>query len=233
MVACRFDELTANTPRNRFVRSALERLAHIVGRPELAHRCRTLAVMLRQLGVTGAKPERREVSTDRFGRHDAGDQTMVAAAHLAFSLAVPAEEQGMELLPLPGREEGWARHLFEKAVAGFYNVVISPNGWRVDPGKRLAWPVAGQTAGIDSILPGMETDIVLYPPDRDGCIVIDTKFTAIVKHNQYEKKKLESRYLYQIYAYLRSQESTAQVSRPMWGQGYRSAPASSHRYQGG
>ncbi len=97
MVACRFEDLTVNTPRNRFVRAALDAIAKIVGRSDLAHRCRALAGSLKRMGGTGEKPGRSEVSADRFGRHDADDQQMVAAAHLAFDLALPTETTGAKL----------------------------------------------------------------------------------------------------------------------------------------
>ena len=38
-VACRFDELTIDTPRNRYVRAALEAISKVVKRKDLAHRC--------------------------------------------------------------------------------------------------------------------------------------------------------------------------------------------------
>ena len=43
LVACRFDELTIDTPRNRYVRAALDAISRIVRRKEVAHRCRSLA----------------------------------------------------------------------------------------------------------------------------------------------------------------------------------------------
>src|ERR1035437_7293949 len=46
LVACRFDELTIDTPRNRFVRAALETVSRIVRRRDIAHRCRSLASSL-------------------------------------------------------------------------------------------------------------------------------------------------------------------------------------------
>ena len=55
-VACRFDELTVDTARNRFVRTALEEISNIVYRGALAHRCRSLAASLRRMGVTGERP---------------------------------------------------------------------------------------------------------------------------------------------------------------------------------
>lgn len=88
MVACRFDELTIDTPRNRFVRAALEAISRIV-RQDIAHRCRSLAGGMKALGVSGEPPTRAQMSADRCGRHDADDRLMVAAAKLAFELALP------------------------------------------------------------------------------------------------------------------------------------------------
>ena len=47
-----------------------------------------------RLGVAGKRPGRGEASVDRFGRHDAHDRLMVAAAHLAFRFALPTEDPG-------------------------------------------------------------------------------------------------------------------------------------------
>ncbi|MEA3486193.1 MAG: 5-methylcytosine-specific restriction endonuclease system specificity protein McrC [Thermodesulfobacteriota bacterium] len=206
MIACRFEDLTVDTPRNRFVRAALDAIAKIVGRPDLAHRCRALASSLRRMGVTGEKPSRSEASADRFGRHDVDDQQMVAAAHLAFDLALPTETTGTKLLALPDREITWVRHLYEKAVAGFYDVVLSGSGWRIDAGKAIGWLIEHKTPGIDKILPSMRTDVVLDHRGSGRRIVIDTKFTSIVTRGWYREESLRSGYVYQIYAYLRSQE---------------------------
>jgi 5-methylcytosine-specific restriction enzyme subunit McrC len=212
-VACRFEELTVNTARNRFVRSALEEIASIVNRAELAHRCRSLADSLKRMGVTGERPWRGEVSIDRFGRHDAADQPMVAAAHLAFNLALPTEAVGTRLLSSPDKEIHWVRKLYEKGVAGFYDVVLSQSGWRVDAGKTLKWLIEHQSPGIANILPSMRTDIILSHVAREQRIVIDTKFTAILKRGWHRDQTLQSGYVYQIYAYLRSQEGS---SEPLW-----------------
>ena len=214
MVACQFDDFTVNTPRNRFIRAALDAIARIVCRPELAHRCRVLAGSLKRIGVTGEKPSQTEVSADRFGRHDTGDKLMVEAAHLAFDLALPTEASGSKLMTLPDREITWVRRLYEKAVAGFYDVVLSPKGWRVDAGKTIGWLIEDKTPGIDKILPSMRTDVVLDHHGSGHRIVIDTKFTSIVTRGWYKEETLRSGYVYQIYAYLRSQEGNGDPLAP-------------------
>ena len=208
LIACRFDELTMDTPRNRLVRAALVKLTGTVGRRDLAHRCRSLAARLERLGVRGEKPARIEVSVDTFGRFDANDRLMVAAARLAFDLALPNEEFGDRRLKSPDRNDiGWLRRLFERAVAGFYDVVLTQSGWRVSAGKRIDWPKDSPTPGIESILPAMKTDIVLDHPADGRRMVIDTKFTSVLATGQYREETLRSGYIYQIYAYLRSQEN--------------------------
>jgi 5-methylcytosine-specific restriction enzyme subunit McrC len=205
-VACRFDELTVDTARNRFVRSALEEISKIVCRNTPARRCRSLAAGLKRMGVTGERPGRNDVSIDRFSRHDADDRPMVAAAHLALNLALPTETAGARHLSLPDREITWIRKLYEKGIAGFYNVVLSEKGWRVDAGKTIGWLIESKSPGIDKILPSMRTDIILDHSDTGRRIVIDTKFNSVVTRGWYREETLRSGYVYQIYAYLRSQE---------------------------
>lgn len=205
LVACRFDELTIDTPRNRFVRAALETISRIVRRKDVSHRCRSLASGMKDMGVSGDAPTRAQMSTDRFGRNDADDGLMVAAARLAFDLALPTEAAGTNVLNLPEREATWVRRLFEKAVGGFYEVVLQPQGWRVRCGGTLGWQIEQKTSGIHKILPTMRTDVVLDHMPSGRRIVIDTKFTSIVTSGWYREETLRSGYVYQIYAYLRSQ----------------------------
>ena len=205
LVACRFDELTIDTPRNRFVRAALERISRLVRQPGLRRRCGKLASDMKSMGVSGTPPTRHQLSSDRFGRHDASDRYMVAAAKLALDLALPTEVSGRSALALPDREERWARRLFERAVGGFYRVVLSSREWRVSTGGALTWEIKESTPGVSRILPNMQTDIVLDDRQSGRRIVIDTKFTSILKSGWYRDETLSSAYLYQIYAYLRSQ----------------------------
>lgn len=205
LVACRFDELTIDTPRNRFVRVALESISRIVRRKDVMYRCRSLASGMKAMGVSGDAPTRAKISTDHFGRNDADDRFMVAAAKLAFDLALPTEATGMNVLSLPDREASWVRRLFERAVGGFYGVVLSPQEWRVKCGGTLCWQIEQKTSGIDKILPTMRTDVVLDHVPSGRRIVIDTKFTSIVTSGWYREETLRSGYIYQIYAYLRTQ----------------------------
>ena len=161
---------------------------------------------MRRMGITGERPSRGEVTIDRFGRHDVDDRPMVAAAHLAFNLALPTEAAGAKHLSLPDREITWIRKLYEKGIAGFYDVVLSGQGWRVEAGKTIGWLIESKSPGIDKIFPSMRTDIILDHIGDGRRIVIDTKFNSVVTKGWYREETIRSGYIYQIYAYLRSQE---------------------------
>ncbi len=131
---------------------------------------------------------------------------MVALAQLAFDLALPTEESGTAALVAPEREEAWVRRLFEKAVLGFAQVELEPLGWSVRGGVPLHWQVVSSSSGIPAILPRMVTDIVLDPPNGGRRVIVDTKFSSILRSRRFGGSTLKSDYIYQMYAYVRSQE---------------------------
>jgi 5-methylcytosine-specific restriction enzyme subunit McrC len=206
MIACRFEEFTFDTPRNRLVRAALDAMAARVDDPVLSHECARLAGDLGRHGVGGVKPSRAEMSADRMGRHDADDLLMVTLARLVFDLLLPAEEQGGHAMTRVEKHAVLVRQLFEKAIGNFYAAELPAIGWKVLQGRRLSWQVEDATAGIAAILPGMTADIILDHALQDRRVVIDTKFTSVFGVSQHREAVLKSGYIYQLYTYLRSQE---------------------------
>ena len=205
-VACRYEELSVNTPRNRFVKTALERAAEMVSESQLAHRCRGLVCALRQLGITGGCPRPMEGEVAQFGLYDRQDRPMVDAARLIFELAIPTESTGTRRLSVPARNIHWLRKLYEKAVAGFYDVALAETEWSVTVGRWFQWQTESLTGRVEAILPEMKTDVILENRRLMRRIVIDTKFNELLVKGWHRERTLRSGYLYQIYAYLLSQE---------------------------
>ena len=217
-VACVFDELTVDTPRNRYVRAALTYIADVVSKfgnhSDLERRSRDLAFRLERAGVVGYLDSQHAgtaAELDNVGWVDAHERQMLAAARLALNLSIPTEQSGLALLPLVNRSETEGWKLYENAVAGFYDVALSHRGWKVRHGGHIQWPAIDPTPGLHAIMPEMITDIVLERrehsiPAAGQRIVIDTKFTSILGRSQFGKQTLKSGNMYQMYAYLRSQE---------------------------
>ena len=238
-VACVFDELTVDTPRNRYVRAALTHVAGVVKEPHLQHRCRDLALRLEMAGVTGyldSNQARKTAPLANAGWVDSHERQMLAAAQLALNLHIPTEESGISLLPLVNRHETEGWKLYEDAVAGFYQVVLSERGWRVRPQSQISWQLADPTPRLRALMPGMKRDVTLEGENRR--IIIDTKFTSIISSGQHGSQSFRSQHIYQLYAYLRSQETDDPVSQssagvllyPSLGVGYdESATIQGHR----
>ena len=217
-VACVFDELTVDTPRNRYVKTALAHIASVVNklanRPDLERKCRDLISRLERAGVVGHLDPRytdKDAALENVGWVDAHEREMIAAARLALSLSIPTEQSGLALLPVVNRRETRGWKLYEDAVAGFYDVALFYQGWKVRQGGHIQWPASDPTVGLHAIMPEMVTDIVLERRERSTStvgqrIVIDTKFTSILQRSQYGKQTLKSGNMYQLYTYLRSQE---------------------------
>ena len=206
-IACRFEELTINTPRNRLVRAALTILSGWLDDADLAHRCRSLAGALGRVGVSGHMPSRAELATDQIARHQQDDRLMISLARAVFDLILPTESAGSRSLFKADRDETEFRKLFEKAIGNFFAAELPrEDGWRVYPGKQFTWPVAAASAGIANYLPIMVTDIILENKIEGRRIIIDTKFTSILTQTQY-RTRFKTGHVYQLYAYLRSQEN--------------------------
>ena len=209
-VACRFDELTVDTPPNRYVMAALSHASRLATDQTLASRCRNAAAALARSGVT-ADPTldnlrgRSDALRTIQREHHREDRLMLAAAQLVLDMAIPTEEAGQSGM-FSVERGNWLRQVFERAIAGFYTVRLAPRGWHVQHGARIRWETSGQSAELDKVLPSMTQDIVLEDSATQQRIVIDTKFTDVTTPGWHRSETLRSGYIYQIYAYVRSQE---------------------------
>ena len=246
-VACTFDELTVDTPRNRYVKTALVRVAAAVNNADLQRRCRNLAFTLERAGVNTELDLgrlQRTVLLDNLGWVSAEERRMLIAAMLAMDVAIPSEALGTALLPLVNRRETVGWRLYENAVAGFYSVVLSGGDWAIDPQKHIYWPIDSETSRMPEIRPIMKPDVELnyrnsMQPADNQRVVIDTKFRSMLIRGQYGKESLRSENIFQMYAYLRSQEvaddplsmnSTGVLLYPSLGDDYdESATIQGHR----
>jgi len=204
-IACRFEALTNDIPRNRLVRYALEVIGVRLSHEELARRCHLLAEDLARLGVSANPPSRAEITREQITRNDDDDRLMLFISRLALDLALPGEAVGDVRVPRLDRDEALLRKIFEQAVAGLYRYELhGQDGWTIHSQKRLHWPIESPTSRVIDLLPSMNADIILEKaPERR--IVLDTKFTGMLTRHPYRGDSLKSAYLYQLFCYLRSQ----------------------------
>jgi 5-methylcytosine-specific restriction enzyme subunit McrC len=102
--------------------------------------------------------------------------------------------------------------VYERFVANFYRFHLKD--WEVNAQKRLDWHAREDTEHLPMMIP----DLILQEQSSGRILILDTKFTAQgLVENQWGKPIYDSSHLYQIYAYLKSQEHLSEAHRAAIG----------------
>jgi 5-methylcytosine-specific restriction enzyme subunit McrC len=138
---------------------------------------------------------------------------MLEICELILQRQMPTEAAGRHGLPAIEREALVLHRIYERFVANFYRIHL--NGWTVTPQKRLEWHGKSEE---NPYLPTMMPDLVMQEKSSGQWIILDTKFTAhSLVENQWGKPLFDSSHLYQLYAYLKSQEHISEGHRRATG----------------
>ncbi|MEA5454081.1 hypothetical protein SPF06_05025 [Sinomonas sp. JGH33] len=207
LVACRFEELTVDTPRNRMIRSALDAIAPLCAEEELARRCRSQSDRLARLGVgvLNRRAGERDAQV-RITRNDARDRSVLLAAKLALELALPSGyfAQGHGRGNMSERQ---FKHLFERAIGGFYTAHGTARGWTVHRGRKVDLKPSNATPGLSAVLPHVVTDVWVDDAARGRRLILGTKFMPALAGGRLARETLRGGQLLELYAFVRAQES--------------------------
>lgn len=203
---CEFQLYSANAPKNQIIRSTLARLVQTgdfgpdrVIANELRHNLRWLTRSLD--GIDLIELELDFIRRQQFCRNDGDYRLMLAICELILQRQMPTETSGHNRLPTIDRQALVLYHIYERFVANFYRLHLS--SYTVKSQSRLSW----NTKKDNPYLPIMKPDLILQKKLSGDIIVLDTKFTAkSLTENMWGKQLFESSHLYQMYAYLNTQE---------------------------
>lgn len=204
---CTFSELSVDTPKNCIIRATLERLAsdsrlcHPNPQIEagMRHELRTLVRALQEVPLVPINST--DFSRLQLGRNDRDYALPLAICALVHRLEMPTETAGDHAIFALLRDDMKFHQLFERFVRNFCRLHFPD--YDVRP-ETLNWP---DELGCD-LVPAMRTDVTITaksaPYQR---LVIDTKYYATALGTSlYGTEKFRSENLYQVYAYLRTQE---------------------------
>jgi len=217
---CEFHSYSANSARNQIIRSTMARLIQ-VGRfaPETAsvkdtHPLGKLRHLVRDLdGIDFIELTPELIRRQLLQRSDHDYRLMLAVCDLIVQRQLPADSEGRaSVVPALDRDMLVLYNIYERFVASFYRIHLK--GWEVSPQKRLEW----HASEANERLPLMIPDLVLKEQSSARMIVLDTKFTAhSLVENRWGKPIYDSSHLYQLYAYLKSQENVSEAHRTAEG----------------
>ena len=203
---CEFEHYSINAPQNQIIRSTLFHLAQ-VGQfgpgqkqaEELRHTIRWLVRTLDGIDLIELTPE--FIHRQQAKRQDHDYRVMLAVCDLILRRQLPTEEAGQVYASQLERDRLVLHRLYESFVANFYRYHL--RHWLVQPQKTLTW----HEKSSNPYLPTMRPDLMLKEVASGRIIILDTKFTAnSLKQNRWGKGMFDSAHLYQIYAYLKTQE---------------------------
>ena len=226
-VNCDFQEYSVNEPRNQTLRSTLARLVQAgelgpnqTEAEALRHRLRWLVRNLDGVNIIelDLASIRRQVAVHTVPKpvslweNDNDYRLMLSICEMIVMRQMPLEDDGTKTLPLVDQKTLILHRVYERFVANFYKMHLK--GWDVSSQKRLDW----HTQDANEHLPMMIPDLILQEHETRRVIMMDTKFTArSLVENQWGKPIYDSSHLYQLYAYLRSQEQVSAEYRSAQG----------------
>jgi 5-methylcytosine-specific restriction enzyme subunit McrC len=205
---CRFPELSVDTLKNQILRSTMQVLVHDprlgpgADKIHVTHIRHDLQATVRAMdGVSIIKVSGTDFAQVQLGQGERAYRLPLKICELIHELQAPCETEGDALLTALARDEMKLNLVFEAFVRNFYRQHL---GGHVVERETLSWPILEASDRI----PGMLTDITIsdrQPPYNRT--IIDTKFYAsALATNPFGQARFHSANLYQLYAYLRTQE---------------------------
>jgi 5-methylcytosine-specific restriction enzyme subunit McrC len=201
---CQFDELSYSVLHNQILKSTLRRLAEV---DELAQELKEqLGGLYRKLHEVEDIPLSKSLfHLIQLHRNNSFYEFLLNICELVVDNLLPSEQKGHSKFRDFIRDERQMRILFEEFVRNFFR--IEQNHFQVYR-EDIRWDI---TAGDEKFLPKMQTDISLESKNRK--IIIDTKYYHEALNEYYDKEKIRSENMYQIFAYLKNLESTKEINR--------------------
>lgn len=195
---CVFDDYSVNVLSNQILISTLYNLLKLAQlEPELK---RDIKATIRRLPVISPiKLTPRIFKQVKLHRNNQFYGFIINICQILYENILPSENEGELTFIDFSRDERKMAYLFENFVRNFYRK--EQNQYSVSS-KKIIWQFTGDSTNY---LPSMNTDITLDSPTKR--IIIDTKFYQQTLAKYYDKEKINSNNLYQLFSYLINQRS--------------------------
>ncbi len=214
---CHYQEFSVDAPKNQIVRSTLLRLQQSgeFGPDNDFARVlhQSLGRLIRNLdAVALIEVSPHNIYHQQLGRNENDYRLMLRICELVLRRQMPLENGVDRHAPVLDWDNYILHRVYERFVANFYKHHL--RHWAVESQKPLAFPAEPTSPN----LPGMRVDISLVSPKTGKVTILDTKFTSgSLVQPQYGGLRLASSHLYQMYAYLRTQEEVSYNHRSARG----------------
>ena len=200
---CSYDDFSSNIISNRILVSTIYRLTKTKGldkqlKSELFLLQRMLAD-IQQIEITFSL-----FKQIRLNRNNRFYGFIMNVCQIIYENTFPSEEQGNYKFSDFTRDDNKMNQLFEGFIRNFYK--IEQKKYNTVKKETIKWKFENTTSENYQYLPSMETDITLENDQEK--IIIDAKFYRETMTINYEKEKIKSANLYQLFSYLLNQQDS-------------------------
>jgi 5-methylcytosine-specific restriction enzyme subunit McrC len=198
---CTFDDLSSNILTNRILVTTIYKLTRTKG---LDRQLKNELVSLQRM-LEGI--EQIEITTSLFkqvklNRNNRFYGFIMNVCQIIHENILPSEDQGKYKFSDFTRDERKMNQLFEAFVRNFYR--IEQKKYTTVKKEVIKWQFEQSDNESFQYLPQMETDISLE--NETDKIIIDAKYYSETMTINYDKEKIKSANLYQLFSYLLNQE---------------------------
>jgi 5-methylcytosine-specific restriction enzyme subunit McrC len=198
---CTFDEFSANILSNRILVTTIYRLTRTKGLDK------QLKAELWNLQKMFSGIEQIELKSNLFkqvklNRNNRFYGFIMNVCQIIYENTLPSEEQGKYKFADFTRDDNKMNQLFEAFVRNFYR--IEQKKFTTVKKETIKWQFSYSDNESFLYLPQMETDITLE--NENEKIIIDAKFYRETMTVNYDKERIKSANLYQLFSYLLNQQ---------------------------
>ena len=198
---CTFDDFSANIISNRILVSTIYRLTRTKGLDkQLKNELVSLQRMLSdidQIEITNSL-----FKQVRLNRNNRFYGFVMNVCQIIYESTFPSEEHGKYKFSDFTRDDNKMNQLFEAFIRNFYK--IEQQKYKTAKKETIKWQFDNTDNESYQYLPQMETDITLE--NEVEKIIIDAKFYRETMTVNYDKEKIKSANLYQLFSYLLNQQ---------------------------
>jgi len=197
---CTYNDFSADILSNQILFSTISRLTRTKGldkqlKNELVNLQRMLSG-IQQIEITNSV-----FKQIRLNRNNRFYGFVMNVCQIVHESTFPSEEQGKYKFSDFTRDDAKMNQLFELFIRNFYK--IEQRKFKIVKKETIKWQFDNSDSDSYQFLPQMETDISLENDEEK--IIIDAKYYRETMTLNYDKEKIKSSNLYQLFSYLLNQ----------------------------
>ena len=198
---CAFDDFSSNIISNRILVTTIYRLIQTKKlEKQLKNELFSLHSMMS--GIAHIEITNSLFKQIKLNRNNRFYGFVMNVCQIIYESTLPSEEQGKFKFSDFTRDDKKMNQLFESFIRNFYK--IEQQEYKTVRKETIKWQFEHFDHISSQYLPEMETDITLE--NENEKIIIDAKFYRETMTINYDKEKIKSANLYQLFSYLLNQQ---------------------------